>query len=108
MQQIYEREAPDLTRDYRPLPGPEDVEDQSDGLESTGLFGEVEVRRYSWDLEYDAASYIRVLNTYSGHRDLEGPKRDRLLRGIAELIDSKYGGHITKGYVTILYVARRK
>jgi len=37
-------------------------------------------------LLYDAAGYLRVLNTYSGHRSLSIHARERLFHGIAELI----------------------
>ena len=59
-------------------------------------------------LLYDAPGYLRVLNTYSGHRSLRDDRRERLFRGIADLIDSEYGGRIVKGYLTTLYVAHRK
>jgi hypothetical protein len=77
-------------------------------IERTGLFGSVAVRRYPWDLEYDAAGYIRVLDTYSGHRSLESTARERFYQSIAHLIDTTYNGRITKGYLTMLYVAERK
>jgi hypothetical protein len=48
-----------------------------------------------------------VLNTYSGHRSL-GDARERLFGGIADLVDERFGGHIVKGYLTILYGARRR
>jgi hypothetical protein len=75
-------------------------------ISETGLFDEVTVRKYRWDAEYDTASYIRLLSTYSGHIYLDGDARERLFRGIAELIDTKFGGRIIKGYLTVLYVAR--
>jgi SAM-dependent methyltransferase len=109
-QRIYEREAPEIVgpEDYKGPPRPEEVHDRTTEIEDTGLFGEVITRSYQWDVPYDAESYLRVLNTYSGHRGLRDDRRDRLLRGIADLIDSEYAGRIVKGYLTILYVARRK
>ena len=77
-----------------------------EGISETGLFDEVTVRKYRWDAEYDAASYIRLLSTYSGRINLDSGARERLFRGIAELIDAEFGGRITKGYLTVLYVAR--
>ena len=74
-------------------------------IEHTGLFGEVSARRYRWELVYDAASYLRFLDTLSGHRKLSTAARERLFRGIAELIDTKCNGRITKRYLTTLYVA---
>ncbi len=109
-QRIYEREAPEIVgpEDYKGLPRADDVPDRTAEIEGTGLFGEVITRHYRWDETYDSGSYLAVLNTYSGHRSLRDDTRERLLRGIADLIDTKFGGRIVKGYLTTLYVARRK
>ena len=57
---------------------------------------------------YNATTYINLLNTYSDHRSLDDATREHLFRGIAELIETHFGGHITKEYLTILYLAQRK
>jgi hypothetical protein len=54
-------------------------------------------RRYRWDEMCDAAGYLRVLDTYSGHRSLGDDARERLFSGIADLFDMKFGGIIVKG-----------
>lgn len=109
-QRIYEREAPEIVgpEDYKGLPRPDEVPDRTGEIQSTGLFGEVITRGYQWDVPYDAEGYLRVLNTYSGHRSLRDDSRERLFRGIADLIDSEYGGRIVKGYLTTLYFAPKK
>jgi SAM-dependent methyltransferase len=109
-QEVYEREALEIVgpEDYRGPPRPEEVHDRTGEIQNTGLFGEVITRSYQWDVPYDAESYLRVLNTYSGHRSLRADRRKRLFRGIADLIDSEFGGRIVKGYLTTLYVAHRK
>jgi SAM-dependent methyltransferase len=108
VQEVYRRETPEIVGDDRPLPRPDEVpEPVRDEIKKTGLFGEVTVRRYTWDVEYDTASYLDVLNTYSGHRSLTPAARARLLGGIAALIDTEFGGRITKSYLTLLYLARR-
>lgn len=76
-------------------------------IEQSGLFGPVAVREYTWEQEYTAQSYIDVLNTYSNHRDLPDAAREQLFHDVAELIDTRYGGRIVKGYVTQLYFAHR-
>lgn len=106
-QEVYRREAPRMAAHYHGLPDADAVPDLSAAIARTGLFGPALVRRYRWDLEYDAAGYTRVLGTYSDHRRLDGAARERLFRGIAELIDSRFGGRITKGYLTVLSLARR-
>ncbi len=109
-QEVYEREAPEIVgpEDYKGLPQPDEVPDRTGEIEGTGLFGGVITRSYRWDESYDATGYIRVLNTYSGHRSLNDSSRERLFRGIADLIENRYGGRIVKGYLTTLYVAHRK
>lgn len=109
-QRIYEREAPEIVgpEDHKGPPRPDEVPGRKDEIQDTGLFESVISRHYLWNEAYDSKSYLRVLNTYSGHRSLRDDRRERLLSGIADLIDAEYGGHIVKGYLTTLYVARRK
>lgn len=107
VQEVYRREAPRMAANYRGLPEPDAVPDLSAEIARTGLFGPATVRRYRWDREYDAAGYVRVLGTYSDHRRLDDAARERLFRGIAGLIDSRFGGRIVKGYLSVLNVARR-
>jgi SAM-dependent methyltransferase len=108
-QRIYEREAPEIVRpdDYKGLPRPDEVPSRTPEIEGSGLFEVRATRQYRWDETYDAAGYLRVLNTYSGHRSLSRDTRDRLFRGIADLIDEMFGGTIVKGYLTTLYVAHQ-
>jgi hypothetical protein len=107
--EVYRREAPEFLdddEDYKGAPNPDEIPDRTGEIEGSGLFGGVKVRKYVWDATYDAESYIRVLNTYSNHRILESATRERLFRGIAELIEAKFNGRIIKRYLTTLYVAR--
>ena len=107
-QEAYLRAGEPKAKTYQGLPAPDEVPTTvKDEIDQTGLFGDVAIRRYYWNLEYDAESYINVLNTYSGHRDLPDDKREQLFHDIAELINTQYGGRITKGYMSLLYVAHR-
>jgi SAM-dependent methyltransferase len=109
VQQLYNRLTPEIAGEYEPLRRVEELPQRTrEEIEASGLFGPVAVRHYSWDEPYTAASYIAVLNTYSGHLNLPDEKRRRLLDAIANLIDTRYGGRIVKGYGAILYVARRQ
>lgn len=76
-------------------------------IAASGLFGPVAPRRYRWAAEYDAAGYVGLLGTYADHLGLEPAPRARLFDGLAEMIDARFGGHIVKGYLTVLNVARR-
>lgn len=106
---IYRRLVPEQPEKYGPLWWPHEMgEPMKAEIEQTGLFGDVTVRRYCWDITYDAAGYLRLLQTYSNHRILERPRRDRLFHEITDLINTRYQGRITKGHMAILYVAQRK
>lgn len=109
-QEVYEREAPEIVRpeDSKGLPRPDEVRDRTPEITGSGLFEDVTTRRYRWDETYDTTGYLRVLSTYSGHRGLSDDARERLFRGIAHLVEARYGGRVTKGYLTTLYVARRR
>ena len=109
-QRIYERETPEIVRpdDYKGPPRPEELTSRTPEIEGSGLFRVFATRQYRWDETYDAAGYLRVLNTYSGHRGLSYDARERLFRGITDLIDGRFGGRIVKGYLTTLDVARRR
>ena len=84
---------------------PDDVPDLAPELGVGGWFEQPEVRRYVWEEEYDADSYVAVLDTYSGHRAMPPEVRGELYREVRELIG---GRRIRKAYLAILHVARRR
>ena len=106
-QDCYERWMPGTPPGLRCEP-PEAFADKSWALDQTADFDAPQFRRYFWTLPYTTESYLDVLRTYSGHIALEEPNQSRLYECIARLIDSKYGGHIEKAYLTQLTVARRR
>ncbi|WP_179065775.1 trans-aconitate 2-methyltransferase [Nostoc sp. C052] len=107
VQELYRRLVPEIFKDDLLLRPEHKVPTKTCEIEQTGLFGEVTYRSYRWDAEYDTATYLNLLNTYSGHLSLDSIKRAHFFDAIAELINTKFNGHITKGYLTTLYVAQR-
>jgi SAM-dependent methyltransferase len=105
VQACYERWDPDTPPGLR-LPAAAAVPASSRELDRSGRFGPVTFRRHEWELEYTSAGYVDVLRTYSGHRALEAVAQANLLACIAELIDTRFGGQISKRYLTELQVAR--
>ena len=104
-QACYVRWDPATPPDGAPLRAAADIPSSSDELDRSHRFGPVTFRRYEWDLPYTTAGYLEVLLTYSGHRALDPTAKAGLLDCIANLIDSGYGGRITKRYLTELRVA---
>ncbi|RII14808.1 Malonyl-[acyl-carrier protein] O-methyltransferase [Streptomyces sp. YIM 130001] len=109
VQDCYERFDPATPPGLR-LPAEDDVDASEHEAETarSGRYGPVDCRRYAWDLTYTTAQYLDVLQTYSGHRALPASARRRLLESIAELIDGRYGGRITKRYLTELRTAHTR
>jgi hypothetical protein len=94
------RAAPDWAGG--PPPRPDTVPDLGDEIESSGLFRNVAVRRYVWDVVYTADEYVAVLDTYSGHRALDAEIRAQLYERIRRRIE----GTVRKTYLATLNVAR--
>ncbi|MCD7444574.1 class I SAM-dependent methyltransferase [Streptomyces lincolnensis] len=76
-------------------------------LERAEAFRDVAVTRYFQDVTYTADEYIDVLLTYSGHRALDDGARHGLLGDLRGLIESDFGGTVTKRYLHEVIVATR-
>ncbi|MDQ2682772.1 MAG: class I SAM-dependent methyltransferase [Chloroflexota bacterium] len=67
-------------------------------------FGSWVLRRYEWDQEFDADSYVGFLGTHSDHVLLPADARNALLGDIHGAIVHG-GGRLTYAWRTLLYVA---
>ena len=72
------------------------------------LFEPAIVKTYPWIATYDRSSYVDMLASHSSYALIEDPRRNELLTGIGRLIDEQLPGGVTKQYVTILAIARRR
>jgi SAM-dependent methyltransferase len=90
-----------------PLPPPDDLPDDAAEIEASGLFEDVEVRRYLWETTYTADEYIALLNTFSGHIVMEPAKREHLFREIRRRIGQRPDPRVRRHWYAILHVARR-
>lgn len=91
------------SEENRPPPRPEEAEDLAAEIEASARFGPAAIRRYLWDLQYDAGSYIDVLETYSGHRSIPETRRRDLYERIRRRIGDR---QVSKTMLAILHVAR--
>ena len=90
------------------LPSANEIPFDSEELDRSGFFGPVSFRRYEWDATYSTDDYRSLLRTYSGHIAMDPNDQNGLLGCIAALMDDRYGGLITKRYLTELRVAERR
>jgi SAM-dependent methyltransferase len=107
VQACYERWDPATPPGLR-LERSDEIPFERDELDRSDRFGPPTFRRYEWQQTYSTAAYLEVLRTYSGHRLLRHDLRIGLLTCIADLIDTRYRGSITKRYLTELRVARSR
>lgn len=109
VQPIYRRCAPMLARDAPPGPagGPGEGHDRRPEIAATGLFaGPADRLTYPWSRRLDSPTYLRLLDTYSGHRQLTAEQRRCLHDAIADLLEARFGGEHLEERNAVLYLAR--
>ncbi len=90
----------------RPRPG--ELPDDRAGIAASGLFDDVQVRQYDWELRYDAESYIALLDTFSGHLEMAPWKRAHLYDAIRERLARRPDEELRRHWGAVLHVARRR
>lgn len=106
VQGSYLRWDPGARPDER-LPDEHDLAPSTAELLASELFGDVESHAFAAEIRYAAEDYVRLLSTYSPTLALPDGDRAALLGEIAELINRRYGGSVTKRYLFELVLARR-
>jgi SAM-dependent methyltransferase len=86
---------------------PGETPDDSAEIEASGLFGDIAVRRYDWEVRYDADGYLALLDTFSGHIAMADWQRDRLYGEIRRRLAQRPDGMLARHWESVLHVARR-
>jgi SAM-dependent methyltransferase len=107
VQRVYEQFVPEWPTPSARNPSEDQIVSVLGELESSVFFRSVERRSVAWTRSYSTAEYLRLLGTYSDHAALAADRRDALLGAIGSLIDSEFGGRVTRPYQTELLCARR-
>jgi SAM-dependent methyltransferase len=109
LQEVARSTAPELAhiRADRPNAGAHRFV-RADALEASGYFNAPEVRTYSWETIYNTASYLRLLDSYSSYRVLEPGLHQRLFEAIGAMIETRFGGTVTRSWRAELYLAQRR
>jgi hypothetical protein len=84
------------------------AEDKSGSSLAGPLFTPPELRSYEWEIAYDAEDAVGLLSTYSIYLRVPRERRERLLDAIADIIRTDFGGTVTRRYLAVLAVARRR
>jgi SAM-dependent methyltransferase len=85
---------------------PRTLPDSRAEIEASGLFTDVAIRRFDWEIRYTAEQYIRLLATFSSNLAMEPWQRDRLYGEIRRLA-LRPDGLLRRHWGAVLNVARR-
>jgi SAM-dependent methyltransferase len=108
VQRVYQRFVPEW-EDPRDGPGTEKkILERKNYIDGTGLFEKIGVSTYPWSRIYSTDQYLKLLDTYSDHRNLGKEKRNQLYEGIRTLINEEHGGKVIRPYLSVLFIARKK
>jgi SAM-dependent methyltransferase len=86
---------------------PQTLPDSRAEIEASGLFTDVAIRRFDWEISYTARDYIRLLDTFSGHIAMKPWQRDRLYGEISRRLALRPDGLVRRHWGAVLNVARR-
>jgi SAM-dependent methyltransferase len=89
-------------------PKPDTLAGRGAEIEATGLFTDVAIKRFDWEIRYTADSYIRLLDTFSGHIAMEPWQRERLYGEIRRRLARRPDGLVRRHWGTVLHVGRKK
>ena len=106
IQDVYDEiEGDSAAAVVRPRPG--ELPDLRQEIESSGLFVDVVVRQFDWEISYDADGYIALLDTFSGHIAMADADRAHLFAEIRRRLAARPDGRLRRHWGAVLHVARR-
>jgi SAM-dependent methyltransferase len=89
------------------FPRPGQVPDDRAEIEGSGLFDEIAVSQFDWELVYDAGGYIALLETFSDHLAMQPAKRERLYGEVRRRLADRPNGRLRRHWGSVLHTARR-
>jgi SAM-dependent methyltransferase len=106
LQAVYDEIGEGLPPGFE-FPTPDTLPDEAAEIQASGLFTDVTLRRFDWELRYDADEYLALLDTFSNHIIMEPAKRDRLYGAIRAELATRPDGQLRRHWGSVLHVARR-
>jgi SAM-dependent methyltransferase len=104
IQPVYDEIGAGLPADSA-WPRPGELPDHRAEIAETGLFEDVQVRHYDWEVGYDADSYIDLLETFSGHIAMAPAQRDHLYSAIRSRLADRPDRQLRRHWGAVLHVA---
>jgi SAM-dependent methyltransferase len=107
IQDVYDEIGSGMPADWV-SPTPATLPDRKAEIEASGLFADVAVRRFDWEIRYSADEYIRLLETFSSNLSMAPWQRDRLYGEIRRRLALRPDGLLRRHWGSVLNVARRR
>jgi SAM-dependent methyltransferase len=107
IQDVYDEIGEGLPDDWVFL-RPGELPDDRAEIEASGLFDDVRIRHFDWEISYGADGYIALLDTFSGHIAMQPWQRDRLYSEIRRRMAARPDGRMRRHWGAVLHVARRR
>ena len=76
-------------------------------IAASGLFTDIVIWRFDWEIRYSAEEYIRLIGTFSSHIAMEPWQRDRLYGEIRRRLARRPDGLVRRHWGGVLHVARK-
>jgi len=89
------------------FPTPETLSSHEAEIAASGLFRDIVIRRFDWEIKYSADDYIRLLSTFSNHIAMEPWQRERLYGEIRRRLAPRPDGLVRRHWGGVLHVARK-
>ncbi len=86
---------------------PGGIPDNRAEIDRSGLFEDVLVRHFDWEISYNTEQYLRLLDTFSGHIAMQTWQRDRLYAEIRRRLARRSDGRLRRHWGAVLHIARR-
>ncbi|HSP54841.1 MAG TPA: class I SAM-dependent methyltransferase, partial [Dehalococcoidia bacterium] len=105
-QAVYRRYFPE--EDEPHAHGEDVVPEEFEEIRASPLFGSPELSRYRWDQTYSTEDYADLMRSYSNMQMMPEADRESLIGELSEVIDSEFGGSVTRPLVITLTLAIRE
>ncbi|MFV1990825.1 MAG: class I SAM-dependent methyltransferase [Acidimicrobiales bacterium] len=103
---LYQEIMPEVADAFMAPQGGRRLESE-EALRLSPLFSDPVVERFEWERVCTTSQYLDLIQTHSVYRLMSGQSRQRLLGGVAEILDAA-GGSFTFGYETVLVLSHRR
>jgi SAM-dependent methyltransferase len=86
---------------------PETLGSQEAEIAASGLFTDVSIHRFDWEIRYTAEAYIRLIETFSTNLSMLPWQRERLNGEIRRRLAQRPDGIVRRHWGAVLHVARK-